>query len=95
MTQKFIRQIPNFIGANDGASSTGLLAYLMKKIADFPDQWKNSCELRFVFFDGEEAFYEYTARDGLHGSRFYLNKLSLNGEIKKLQSFDCCRYDRR
>lgn len=66
------KDLPSFVGANDGASGTAVLLELarslrrVRRAADAP-------ELRFVFFDGEEAphddgeFYD----DGLRGSKAY------------------------
>ncbi len=48
-----------FIGANDGGSSTVLLlelARIMKKSKAPANSYANSCDIHFVFFDGEEAF---------------------------------------
>lgn len=53
--------IPNFVGANDGASTTGLLIAL----ANGTD-WPVMC----LLVDGEECVEEYSAIDGLHGSWF-------------------------
>ncbi len=51
--------IPNFIGANDGASTTGLLIALAH-LTDLP--------VIYLFLDGEESRVDYSATDGLHGS---------------------------
>lgn len=50
--------IPGFVGANDGASTTGLLLALAK--TDLP--------ITLLFLDGEECRQSYTATDGLQGS---------------------------
>jgi glutaminyl-peptide cyclotransferase len=62
-----------FVGANDGGSSTGLLIELARVLAGRP-QVANEIEL--VFFDGEEAFgSNITGKDGLFGSRHYADEL--------------------
>ena len=66
--------MPNFVGANDGASSTGLLMQLMKEMAE-SDKWNHHCTIKFVFFDGEEAFVRYSGNDGLFGSQRYVTKI--------------------
>lgn len=76
---KIIAGIEIFSGANDGASSTGLLLAMMKAI-------KESAEIppvtiRFVFFDGEECYDRYSKTDGLYGSRYYAETLSKSGEL--------------
>ncbi len=62
-----------FVGANDGGSSTGLLIELARVLAGNP-QLANEVEL--VFFDGEEAFgSNITGKDGLFGSKHYAAEL--------------------
>lgn len=51
--------IDNFVGANDGASTTGLLIALANET-----DWPIMC----LFTDGEECVTEYCTQDGLHGS---------------------------
>lgn len=74
---------PNFMGANDSASSTGLLiemAHFLKA------NYTNGPELRFLFFDGEECLVDYGPKDGLHGSRHYASELVRNREAEKVQA---------
>ena len=54
--------IPGFVGANDGASTTGLLLALAAT-TELP--------VTYLFLDGEECLERYTATDGLHGSWYY------------------------
>lgn len=56
------RGIEGFVGANDGASTTGLLLALAAE-TDLP--------VTYLFLDGEECRERYTAKDGLHGSWHY------------------------
>ena len=76
---KNIKEHPSFTGANDGASSTALLMQIMKQITQSP-LWKSNCEIRFVFFDGEEAVVDYTSTDGLNGSRRYAKQIYMQNE---------------
>src|SRR5204863_517323 len=55
-----------FIGANDGGSSTGLLLELARVIGQHPTL---ASKIELVFFDGEEAFEQFSGTDGLYGSR--------------------------
>ena len=64
---KVIKDYPDFIGANDGGSSNGLLIAILQELAT-PGYWQGPT-IRAVFFDGEEARIRYTFNDGLHGSR--------------------------
>ena len=62
-----------FVGANDGGSSTGALLEIARVTALRPALAKT---LELVFFDGEEAFEpNITATDGLYGSRYYGKRL--------------------
>jgi glutaminyl-peptide cyclotransferase len=77
---KKIDSAPNFQGANDSGSSTGVMLAMAEAAAKSPD--KPPLSLRFVFFDGEECLYEYGPNDGLHGSRHYAESLKRSGELK-------------
>jgi hypothetical protein len=80
-----------FVGANDGASSTGALmemARVMKAAAEKP-----RLTYRFVFFDGEEAFCENwddcttpEGPDNTYGSRHYVKLLKAKGELKRVRA---------
>lgn len=78
---KKLSGVPGFSGANDGASSTGLLLAMIKAVKDSGQIPEYS--LRFVFFDGEECLYNYSSKDGLHGSKYYADKLYKSGDLKK------------
>jgi len=61
-----------FVGANDGGSSTGLLLELARVLAQDPSL---AAKVELVFFDGEEAYENFSETDGLYGSRYFANKL--------------------
>lgn len=63
-----------FLGANDGASGTAVLMELADILAKAP--LKHRTEI--VFFDGEEAFGEWSDDDSLYGSRHYVNEAISN-----------------
>ncbi len=71
-----------FVGANDGGSSTALLIELARVLATDP-ALTNKIEL--VFFDGEEAFENFTATDGLYGSRHFAGELKASGKAKQFR----------
>ncbi len=62
-----------FVGANDGGSSTGLLLELGRILSQDPAKARR---VELVFFDGEEAFENFTDTDGLYGSRFFARELT-------------------
>ena len=71
-----------FVGASDGGSSTGALLELARVLALDPELARR---VELVFFDGEEAFVQFSASDGLYGSRYYartLRETKRNGQFK-------------
>ncbi len=75
---KKIETVPEFSGANDSASSSGLLLSLIKTVKTNPEP--PPLTLKFAFFDGEECVYQYNDGDGLFGSRRMAGKLKESGE---------------
>lgn len=71
-----------FVGASDGASSTGALLELAKVLAKDPGLAQ---KIELVFFDGEEAVQDFTETDGLYGSRYYARKLFESGRSKQFK----------
>src|SRR6266700_8005688 len=61
-----------FVGANDGGSSTGLLLELARVMGQHPDLAR---KIELVFFDGEEAYEQFSEKDGLYGSRYFAKEL--------------------
>jgi len=66
-----------FVGANDGGSSTGLLLELARVIGLHPNLAR---KIELVFFDGEEAFEQFSQTDGLYGSRYFARQLQGGGK---------------
>ncbi len=58
-------ELPNFVGANDGGSSTGLLLALAAELSG--ETLRDS--IWIVFFDGEEATVAWQGDDHTYGSR--------------------------
>lgn len=57
---------PNFVGANDGGSSTGILLALAKHFEAHPPRGPS---VWIVWLDGEEAIREWVGNDHTYGSR--------------------------
>ncbi len=76
---KVIEDAPDFIGANDSCSSTGLLIELVRLLGRF-ESWPGR-SIEFVFFDGEECLERYGPRDGLHGSRHFAADIRARGRV--------------
>ena len=65
-----------FVGANDGGSSTGLLLELARVLGQHASI---AGKVELVFFDGEEAYENFSERDGLYGSRYFARQLQSEG----------------
>jgi len=74
-----------FVGANDGGSSTGLLLELARVIGQHPDLAR---KIELVFFDGEEAYEQFSQKDGLHGSRYFARQLKAARQFRGGLLFD-------
>ena len=73
----------SFVGANDSGSSSGLLLELARILsANNP----TNLTLWFVFFDGEEAFGEWTSADSLYGSRQFVKMLRSRQELDRVSA---------
>ena len=74
----------NFVGANDGGSTTGLLIelanHLRGKTLDGYSVW-------LVFFDGEEAVQQWSQSDMLYGSRHLAAKWQNDGTLRRIKAF--------
>ena len=75
-----------FLGANDGASSTGALLELARVLSKAPAL---ASQIELVFFDGEEAVVQFgpaeTGPDGLVGSRHYAQALRDNARARQFR----------
>jgi glutaminyl-peptide cyclotransferase len=65
-----------FVGANDGGSSTGLLLELARVLGNHSNLAR---KIELVFFDGEEAYEHFSETDGLYGSRYFAKQLQGEG----------------
>jgi glutaminyl-peptide cyclotransferase len=74
----------NYVGANDGGSTTGLLIemanHLRGRTLDGYSVW-------LVFFDGEEAFKEWSDSDSTYGSRHLAAKWENDGTLRRIKAF--------
>jgi glutaminyl-peptide cyclotransferase len=75
----------SFVGANDGASTTGLLIEIANRLraAGKP---RDGYSVWLVFFDGEEAVKSWSHSDSLYGSRHAAAKWANDGTLKKIKA---------
>ncbi len=77
------KRIDNFVGANDGGSSTGVLLELARQFCSR----KNSVAVWLVFFDGEEAFhFQWADPDHTYGSKEMAARLALSGDLPRVKA---------
>jgi glutaminyl-peptide cyclotransferase len=76
--------LKNYVGANDGGSSTGLLLELARVLRGAP---RNGHSVWLVWFDGEEAIREWSDKDSLYGSRHLAETWEREGTLKKIRAF--------
>lgn len=76
--------LKNYVGANDGGSSTGLPLALADVLREHkegrPTVW-------LVWFDGEEAVQQWSATDSTYGSRHLAAKWQADGTLPKIKAF--------
>lgn len=93
---KFFKEF-DFIGATDSAVPCAMMLNLVKVLSKELNHAKNqsSVSLKLVFFDGEEAFKDWSQKDSLYGSKHLAKKWqkgvhkSANGNtISQIQSID-------
>lgn len=83
-----------FLGATDSAVPCAMLlnlAHVMKSYLDTV-KLKNDVSLKFVFFDGEEAFLQWSATDSIYGARHLAQKWENEGFLNRIVSIsEFCR----
>src|SRR6267142_3268317 len=73
----------NFVGADDGGSSTAVMLELARLLC--PQHGKYAVWI--AFFDGEEAMKQWSDTDSRYGSHQMAARLSISGDIKKIRAF--------
>jgi Zn-dependent M28 family amino/carboxypeptidase len=87
-TNYWLRNI-NFVGANDGASTTGLLLAIGDQLRSETLHGKQleGYSVWLVFFDGEEAIQSWSQSDSTYGSRHLAARWGRDGTLRKLKAF--------
>ena len=77
------KRMDNFVGADDGGSSTGVLLELALLLC----ARKNAETIWLAFFDGEEDFnLQWNSRDDTYGSRELAARLAVSGDLKRVKA---------
>ena len=76
--------LKNYVGANDGGSTSGLQLELANHLRGKKHE---GCSVWLVWFDGEEAFDKWSPTDSLYGSKHLAEKWKSDGTAKKIKAF--------
>ena len=74
----------NFVGANDGASTTGLLIEIGNTLRAHPPE---GFSVWLVFDDGEEAVRSWSNSDSLYGTRHLAARWAQSGTLAQIKAF--------
>ena len=79
----------NFVGANDGGSTTGLLLAIADVLRPQVAGGKklDGYSVWLVFDDGEEAFQQWSNSDSTYGTRHLAAKWGRDGTLGKIKAF--------
>jgi len=77
------KRLPNFVGADDGGSSTGVMLELARLLCSK----RGAYQVWITFFDGEEAMKEWSDTDSRYGSRQMAAKMAMSGDLPKVKAF--------
>jgi len=75
--------LKDYVGANDGGSTSGLLLELANHLRG---KKREGCSVWLAWFDGEEAFDKWSATDSLYGSKHLAEKWKSDGTAKKIRA---------
>jgi glutaminyl-peptide cyclotransferase len=71
-----------FLGANDGGSSTGVLLEMARALQGRPHE----DDVYLVWLDGEEAVAQWTDTDSLYGSRQLAGRWAVDGTLARVKA---------
>ena len=74
----------NYVGANDGGSSTAILLELANQLRG---KRRDGYSVWLVFTDGEEAVKDWTDKDSLYGTKHLAERWQKDGTNKKIKGF--------
>lgn len=80
------KRLDNFVGADDGASSTGVMLELARLLCSQKQHGKYAVWI--AFFDGEEAVNkDWVDPDNRYGSRQMAAQFANSGDLEKIKAF--------
>jgi hypothetical protein len=84
LTHYDTKRLPNFVGADDSGSSTGVMLELARQLCPR----KNALTIWIAFLDGEEAFDpdKWQDPDHTYGSRELAARMALSGDLARTKA---------
>jgi glutaminyl-peptide cyclotransferase len=77
------KRLDNFVGADDGGSSTGLMLEMARRMCEMRPRYS----IWIAFFDGEEAVrQQWQDPDNRYGSRQMAAKMAASGDLKRVHA---------
>jgi hypothetical protein len=77
------KRLDNFVGADDGGSSTGLMLEMARRMCEMRPRYS----IWIAFFDGEEAVrQQWQDPDNRYGSRQLAARMAASGDLKKVHA---------
>jgi hypothetical protein len=83
LSQDYSKKLPNFVGADDAGSSTGVMLEMARVLCGKPQP----ATIWIAFFDGEEAFVRWSDSDSVYGSREMAASLANSGDLPHVKAF--------
>jgi glutaminyl-peptide cyclotransferase len=85
LTHYDTKRIDNFVGAEDGGSSTGLMLEMARLLCSGP---RRANAVWIAFLDGEEtqATMEWSDADSVYGSRELAARLAVSGDLRRIKA---------
>jgi peptidase M28-like protein len=74
----------DYVGANDGATSSALLLAMADTLNSTP---RDGYSVWLLWTDGEEAIKQWSDSDSLYGTRHVADKWQQDGSLKKMKAF--------
>lgn len=76
-----------FVGATDSAVPCAMIIYLAKTLTEYLRKSGNpNISLQLIFFDGEEAFVNWSGTDSIYGARHLAEKWEKEDFLKRIVS---------
>jgi glutaminyl-peptide cyclotransferase len=85
LTHYDTKRVDNFVGAEDGGSSTGLMLEMARVLCGRP---KQANAVWIAFLDGEEtqAQFDWDDKDSTYGARELAARLAVSGDLKRVRA---------